>query len=180
MNLNSWPVYLVLVAMVWYLSQQAGRLDRLHHRIDVTGASLDGHLGRRAGIVVELANSIMIDPVTAAVLTQAAHDALAVEPYDWADRLDLENELTRTLLAALDDPAEAVHWRQDLPTAQLLDELAIACGRVNLSATFHSEAVNDCLNIRTQVLVRVFRLAGFAPLPKILNLDSTIAPGLLG
>jgi len=178
MSLNSWPVYLVLVIAVWYLSQQAGRLDRLHHRIDVTGASLDGHLGRRAGIVVELANSAMIDPVTSAVLAQAAHDVLAVEPHDLPDRLDLENELTRTLVAALDDPEEVVEWRQDLPTALLLGELAIACGRVHLSATFHAEAVTDCLNIRTQALVRVFRLAGFAPLPQKLHLDSTIASGI--
>jgi len=65
-------------------------------------------------------------------------------------------------------------WRIDLATAQLLDELAIACGRVHLSHTFHTEAVNDCLNIRNQWIVRIFRLAGYAQMPMILNLDTRI------
>ena len=174
MNLNSWQTYLIVAIAVWYLSQQAGRLDRLHHRIEVTSASLDGHLGRRAGIVGELANSPIVDPVTSAVLAQAAHDALAVEPHDLVDRVALESELTESLLASLDEPEEVAQWRIDLATSQLLDELAIACGRVSLSHTFHCEAVNDCLNIRNQWIVRLFRLAGYAQLPSILNLDTRI------
>jgi len=174
MSFNTWQFYVVLSVVVWYLSQQAGRLDRLHHRIEVTTAALDGHLGRRAGIVGELANSAMVDPVTSAVLAQAAHDALAVEPHELVERFYLETELTEVLLASLDEPEEIAEWRTDVATAQLLDELAIACGRVHLSHTFHTEAVNDCLNIRNQLIVRIFRLAGYAQLPKILNLDTRI------
>lgn len=174
MNINSWQGYLLILLAIWYLSHQAGRLDRLHHRIEVTTAALDGHLGRRAGIVGELANSPMVDPVTSAVLAQAAHDALAVEPHDLIDRIDIETELTEVLLTSLDEPDEILEWRTDAATRQLLDELAIACGRVHLSHTFHTEAVNDCLNIRTQWIVRIFRLAGYAQLPSILNLDTRI------
>ena len=174
MSINSWQGYFVIAIAIWYLSQQAGRLDRLHHRIEVTTASLDGHLGRRAGIVGELANSAVVDPVTSAVLAQAAHDALAVEPHELVERIDLETELTEVLLASLDEPDEIAEWRLDAATAQLLDELAIACGRVYLSHTFHTEAVNDCLNIRTQWFVRIFRLAGHAQLPSVLNLDTRI------
>jgi len=174
MSINSWQGYLVIAIAIWYLSHQAGRLDRLHHRIEVTTASLDGHLGRRAGIVSELANSPVVDPVTSAVLAQAAHDALAVEPHELIERVDLETELTEVLLASLDEPDEIAEWRQDAATAQLLDELAIACGRVYLSHTFHTEAVNDCLNIRTQWFVRIFCLAGYAQLPSVLRLDTRI------
>jgi len=174
MSFNSWQFYVALSIVVWYLSHQAGRLDRLHHRIEVTTAALDGHLGRRAGIVGELANSAMVDPVTSAVLAQAAHDALAVEPHELVERIDLETELTEVLLASLDEPEEIAEWRTDLATGQLLDELAIACGRVHLSHTFHTEAVNDCLNIRNQLIVRIFRLSGYAQLPKVLNLDTRI------
>ena len=178
MSFNSWQFYVGLSVVIWYLSHQAGRLDRLHHRIEVTTAALDGHLGRRAGIVGELANSTMVDPVTSAVLAQAAHDALAVEPHELVERIDLETELTEVLLASLDAPDEITEWRTDVATAQILDELAIACGRVHLSHTFHTEAVNDCLNIRNQLLVRIFRLAGYAQLPNILNLDTRI-PAIL-
>ena len=174
MSFNSWQFYVALSIVVWYLSHQAGRLDRLHHRIEVTTAALDGHLGRRAGIVGELANSAIVDPVTSAVLAQAAHDALAVEPHELVERIDLETELTEVLLASLDEPEEIAEWRTDVATRQLLDELAIACGRVHLSHTFHTEAVNDCLNIRNQLIVRIFRLAGYAQLPKVLNLDTRI------
>ena len=174
MSINSWQGYLIILLAIWYLSQQAGRLDRLHHRIEVSTAALDGNLGRRAGIVGELANSPVVDPVTSAVLAQAAHDALAVEPHDLVERIDLETELTEVLLASLDEAEEVAEWRTDLATAQLLDELAIACGRVHLSHTFHTEAVNDCLNIRNQLIVRIFRLAGYAQLPKVLNFDSRV------
>ena len=174
MSINSWQGYLIILLAIWYLSQQAGRLDRLHHRIEVSTAALDGNLGRRAGIIGELANSPVVDPVTSAVLAQAAHDALAVEPHDLVDRIDLETELTEVLLASLDEDEEVAEWRTDVATAQLLDELAIACGRVHLSHTFHTEAVNDCLKIRTQWIVRIFRLAGYAHLPMVLNLDTRI------
>ena len=46
---------LVIAFSVWYLSHQAGRLDRLHHRIDVAELALHGQLVRRGGIVAELA-----------------------------------------------------------------------------------------------------------------------------
>jgi hypothetical protein len=178
MNLNSWQAFLIISIAIWYLSHQAGRLDRLHHRIEVSVAALDGNLGRRAGIVSELANSPVVDPVTSAVLAQAAHDALAVEPHDLVERIDLETELTEVLLASLDEDDEVAEWRTDIATSQLLDDLTIACGRVHLSHTFHTDAVNDCLNIRNQWIVRFFRLAGYAELPTFLKLDTRLPSSL--
>lgn len=178
MSLNSWQGYVLLLAIIWYLSHQAGRLDRLHHRIEMTSSALDGHLGRRAGIVAELATSPMIDPVTAAVFAQSAHDALAVEPHDLVDRLDVENALSEVLFESLDDFDELQQWRSDATTQELLDELSVVCGRIALSCNFHVAAVADCLNIRTQWIVRIFRLAGHAQLPIDLNLDSRVPPAL--
>lgn len=178
MSLTSWQSYLLLLLVIWYLSHQAGRLDRLHHRIEMTVAALDGHLARRAGIVAELANSQMIDPVTAAVLAQEAHDALAAEPLDFTDRLAVESDLTEVLFESLDDVQELNQWREDPTTAQLLTELANVCARVNLSHNFHASAVADCTNIRRQWIVRAFRLAGHAQMPAKLEFDSRVPPGL--
>jgi hypothetical protein len=173
-------LYWILAALtVWYLSQQAGRLDRLHHRIDVTTAALDSQLGRRAGIVAELAGTSEFDPATSAVLAQVSHDALAAEPHDLVERIASENELTEALVATFDNAEEVAELRANPIIHELLNELETVCGRVNLSHSFHSEAVGDCNNIRNQFLVRFFHLAGHAQLPTILNLDTEIPPGLV-
>jgi hypothetical protein len=167
MNTHSWQFIVVVSVLVWYLSTQAGRLDRLHHRIDVAQAALDTHLARRAGIVAELASSDVLDLVTAAMLSQSAHDALAAGDLDDVQRLECESDLTDVLCAALDDIDEL-----DLTDPQqkaLMDELKQICGRVAMSHQFHTDAVTDCINIRQQLFVKVLFLAGRAPMPKSLN-----------
>lgn len=176
MNYMYW---VVVIAIVWFLSQQAGRLDRLHHRIDVTEAALDGHLGRRAGIVAELSNVSGLDPVTSAVLAQASHDALASEPHELLYRMDVENELSEVLLSAFEVPSDVEELKSDPVARELVRELSIVCSRVQMSHAFHSEAVSDCINIRKQLIVRVFRLAGYAQLPKAFNLISDTPAGFV-
>lgn len=73
-----WYAGLFAIA-IWYLSHQAGRLDRLHHRIEVANAALDGHLTRRAGIAAEIVSLNFLDPASEAYLMQSAHDVLAGE-----------------------------------------------------------------------------------------------------
>ena len=43
------------VLIFWYLSFSAGRLDRLHHRVETSWATLDSLLQRRAAIALEVA-----------------------------------------------------------------------------------------------------------------------------
>jgi len=166
-NTHSWQFVVFVAVVIWYLSTQAGRLDRLHHRIDVAAAALDTHLARRAGIVAEVASSDVLDVVTAAMLLQSAHDALASGNLDDADRLDAESDLSDVLCAALDD-LDQLELSDPIQIA-LMDELQQMCGRVVMSHTFHTDAVNDCINIRRQLFVKVLFLAGRAPMPKPLN-----------
>lgn len=171
--------YLVLTAVsVWYLSHQAGRLDRLHHRIEVASAALDGHLTRRAGIAAELVLLNLLDPASEAYLMQSAHDVLAGEDLPDPQRLSDESELTEALCDALEDPQDVIEFRQDPAAKQLLSELQAVCNRVSLAKRFHTEAVQDCLAIREQSLVKFFRLAGFAKLPTALEFDDRIPVGL--
>ena len=65
----------LLFALGWYLSYSAGRLDRLHHRIETTRAALDAQLARRAAASVEAAP--LLDPATGLLVADAATRALA-------------------------------------------------------------------------------------------------------
>jgi hypothetical protein len=47
-----------------------------------------------------------------------------------------------------------------------------------MSQQFHTDAVRDCLEIREQFLVRLFRLAGRAKPPVPVDLDVQIPPAL--
>jgi hypothetical protein len=167
MNTHSWQFVVLMAVAIWYLSAQAGRLDRLHHRIDVAQAALDTHLARRAGVVAELASSDVLDVVTAAMLSQSAHDALAAGDLDELGRLEAESDLTDVLCAALDDVDQLD--LSDPVQLGLMDELKQICGRVVMSHKFHTDAVADCINIRRQLFVKVLFLAGRAAMPKALD-----------
>src|SRR3954470_2112159 len=68
-------VLAVLLVLGWYLAYSAGRLDRLHHRVETLRAALDAQLARRAAAAVEAAP--LLDPATGLLLADAATEALA-------------------------------------------------------------------------------------------------------
>src|SRR6202020_2100179 len=93
-------VILIAVAAVLvgvYVSWRAGRLDRLHARVDGARAALDAALVRRSSVALELAACGLLDPATSPLRAGAAHDARAAgEPNELA-----ESDLTRALRAVL-------------------------------------------------------------------------------
>ena len=91
-------VILLLVAfVVWRLSALAGRIDRLHHRIELARASLDAQLLRRARAAEALATSGLLDPASAIVLAQAASRSRNADPATpWSAGI-VESELSRDL-----------------------------------------------------------------------------------
>src|SRR5436190_18935440 len=82
-----------------YVSWRAGRIDRLHARVDMARAALDATLLRRASVALELATSCLLDPATSLLLASAVHatrDSTSTDrPRDLA-----ESDLTRALRAA--------------------------------------------------------------------------------
>lgn len=164
--------------VLWYLSAQAGRLDRLHHRIEVSLSALDGHLTRRAGIAAELVSLNFLDPATEAYLMQSAHDVLASSDLPNADRLSDESELSEALCDAFEDASDVNEFRNDPAIALLLSELLAVGNRIQLAKRFHSEAVFDCRAIRGQLIVRAFHLAGRAAMPAPVDLDDRVPEGL--
>ncbi|GDY67088.1 hypothetical protein SAV14893_064810 [Streptomyces avermitilis] len=85
-----------LFAIGLYLSWTAGRLDRLHARIDAARAALDAQLLRRASVAQELATAGVLDPAASIVLYEAAHAARQAEE---EQREVAESELSQALRA---------------------------------------------------------------------------------
>jgi hypothetical protein len=156
----------VLVALLFlavlYVSWTAGRLDRLHARIDAAWAALDAQLVRRAAAARAAAATLPAGPVASA-LEAAARRALDAGA---EGREECENDLSRALRAAL--PL--------LPDGSEVSELETASTRVVLARSFHNAAVRDTRSIRLRRIPRALRLAGHRALPQYFEIDDTSAP----
>ena len=152
-------LYAVLLLLVfWYLSFSAGRLDRLHHRVETSWATLDSLLQRRAAIALEIARSAITDPATSLLLTASAYQARSA---DIEDRSSAESVLSGALGMMLLE-RESIVTKSD---QVLLNELEQLTDKIKVSIAIHVEAVNRTQLIRSKIVFRVFRLAGTAPLP---------------
>ena len=147
----------------FYLSWTAGRLDRLHARVDAAWAALDAQLVRRAAAARAVAAHLE-DPVAAQALDDAATAALE----GTADgREMLENDLSRALKMAL---PVLVH---DPAGEAALAELRTASTRVGLARSFHNGAVKDTRALRFRRIPRALRLAGRRVMPQYFEIDDT-------
>ena len=167
-------VALLLIGV--YLSWTAGRLDRLHARIDAAKAALDAQLLRRASIAQEVATANILDPAAAMVLYQAAHAARLAED---EQREVAESELSQALRAVFAESAQvqAVH---EAPGGQAtIEELAAAVRRVPMARRFHNDAVRAARAVRRHRTVRWLRLAGHAPFPLAFEMDDEPPPALV-
>lgn len=164
---------LFLTLGVLYLSMTAGRLDRLHRRIDLAEAGLDAQLLRRSGISLELASNGLLDPATSMVLSEAAHAARVSSDRSIPERDIAESELTHALSAAL-DPEECAFVLTEQGGPEILAELSAAVQRVELSRRFLNDAVRACTQLRKQRSVRWFHLAGRTPWPTFREINDHV------
>jgi len=152
-------LYAALALLVfWYLSFSASRLDRLHHRVETSWATLDSLLQRRAAIALEIARSSITDPATSLLLTASAYQARSA---DVEDRSSAESVLSGALGMMLLE-RESIVSKSDL---DLLHELEQLTDKIRISIALHVEAVTRTQLIRGKIVFRIFRLAGTAPLP---------------
>jgi hypothetical protein len=150
-------VFLVLF-IFWYLTFSAGRLDRLHHRVETSWATLDSLLQRRAAIALEVARSTITDPATSLLLTASAYQARSA---DIEDRSSAESVLSGALGMMLSE-RESIVAKSD---QALLFELEQLTDKIKVAIAIHVEAVTRTQLIRRKLVFRLFRLAGKAPLP---------------
>ena len=157
--MKSYIFYAVLAFVgFWYLSFSASRLDRLHHRVETSWATLDSLLQRRAAIALEVARSAITDPATSLLLTASAYQARSA---DIEDRSSAESVLSGALGMMLSE-RESILAKSD---QALLSELEQLTDKIKVAIAIHVEAVNRTQLIRGQLVFRIFRLAGTAPLP---------------
>ena len=157
-----------LVAIGLYLSWTAGRLDRLHARIDAARAALDAQLLRRASVTQELATSGVLDPAASIVLYEAAHAARQAEE---EQREVAESELSTALRAVFGEVAQVEAVREVPGGEEAAGELAQAVRRVPMARRFHNDSVRAARALRRHRAVRWFRLAGHAPFPLAFEMD---------
>lgn len=159
-------VLLVAGAMAY---QMAHRLDRLHIRCDLAAVALEQSLRRRHTVAVAVAETVSRDhPDVAANLHGAIDAARARMPEHFVagaahHALELaENRLTQGLnsTTGLELPG-TVH-------AELVD----VCDRLAMAHRFYNDAVRDTRRLRGLAGVRLFRLAGNAPLPEYVELSN--------
>lgn len=167
-----------IIVFLW-LSGLAGRVDRLHHRIELAAASLDNQLVRRSSATESLATSGLLDPSTSLVLALAAVSARSVDPEDRAAREAVESELSQDLRLSLDDQEQCAELRANPAGAALVEDLATACRRVELARRFHNDAVAACRQLRRRRAVRWLRLAGSAAYPQTFEMDDEPPAALL-
>ncbi|MFE3204664.1 hypothetical protein ACWGR4_35150 [Embleya sp. NPDC055664] len=171
-------ILIAVLAVGVYLSWTAGRLDRLHARVDSSRAALDAQLLRRSAVAQEIATSGLLDPASSLVLAGAAHEARnAAEE----EREVAESDLTRALRFLFEDPAQADDLRARPGGEELVAELQTAVRRVPMARRFHNDAVRGARAVRRHRLVRYLRLAGHAPYPVTFEMDDeeprTLQPG---
>jgi hypothetical protein len=154
----------VLVALVGlYVTWTAGRLDRMHARVDAAWAALDAQLVRRAAAARAVLPHLPAGPESAALDERSAAALAAGEQ----GRDVVENALTRALRAAvplLPDSSDA---------AGALAEVEAVSARVGLARAFHNSAVTDTRALRRRRLPRLLRLAGHRDMPSFFDVDET-------
>ena len=153
----------VLVLLAAYVTWTAGRLDRLHARVDAAWAALDAQLVRRAAAARELVPAVA-DRERATALDQAAVRALEAGE---DGREEVENDLSRVLKTTV----------RAVPAGPDLDRLQSAATRVALARSFHNAAVKDTRTVRWRRVPRLLRLAGHRAMPTFFEIDDTTLAG---
>lgn len=168
MSPGSWALpalVLVLVLLGVHASWTAGRLDRLHARVDAAWAALDAALVRRAAAARALLLHLPPRTEQTRALERAAEAALRGGP---VAREAVENDLSVALRAAL----PLLPWEgSDDGGDQVREELDGAAARVMLARSFHNIAVTNARVLRDKRLPRALHLAGHRSMPQHFDID---------
>ena len=153
-----------------YVSWRAGRIDRLHARVDMARVALDVTLLRRGSLALELATSGLLDPATSLLLASAVHEARDGDgPRDLA-----ESDLTRALRAAFGQPGFRTSLSGIDGADELIADVETASHQVFLARKFYNDLVGATRDARGRPLARTLRLAGRAKAPEFFEMDDSL------
>lgn len=165
--MNGWLVAVVIVVVLaavlmgLWCFWTAGRLDRMHLRVEAARAALLTQLQHRASVATELAIGCL-DPASSVLLLTAAREARESERGGDREQWLAESELTSMLLAL------------DLPSADdepLLQELADAGRKAAMARRIHNDVAATTRRLLARRRVRWFHLAGHAVAPVMIDFD---------
>ncbi len=183
MTASGWAVLLAVVlvlgALVVYLSSTAGRLDRLHRRVEVARDNLQGALQRRRDLADHVASIGILDPASSLLIADAVTAVDATSPTDRVGTFLAESDLTAVLATVFADPLEVDEIIAE-PGGEVLARLADACHRVEIGRRFYNDAVLGTRAQRNRQIVRVFRLQGRAAMPETVEMSDTAPEGFAG
>ena len=164
---NWFAAAFLFLIFLWYLSFTATRLDRLHHRVETSWANLDVLLQKRAAVALEIAHSDIADPASSMLLTGAAYQA---RDANIENRSQAESGLSGALGLLMEDS----HHLASAADNVLLTELSALTDKIRVAIAIHTDAVSRTQMVRKKFVVRVFRLAGTAPLPVTYEFESDV------
>mgnify|MGYP006278512067 CR=1 FL=1 len=153
----------IVGAVILYFAMTAGRLDRLHIRVDAARASLELQLSIRAEAMAEVLADGNVDPVSQQLMA-AALQTRRSRAEDGIN-LDAESEIS-ALLREVVEAHEGV-----VAGADLQAELRSACNRVEFAHRFYNDAVSAAQLMRDRPLVKYLGLAGHTAYPLPLRFD---------
>ena len=166
-------VFVVMISGV-YISWRAGRLDRLHNRVETARTALDLAMVRRSSAAYELATSGLLDPATSLLLADAVRRA---KDADAAERDLAESDLTRALRAAFGQPGFRAELDGQEGAKELVGDVEAAAHQVYIARKFYNDVAARTIDARRRPLARVFRLSGNAPPPEFFEMEDSLADG---
>ena len=153
-----------------YVSWRAGRIDRLHARVEMARAALDVTLLRRSSVAFELATCGLLDPATSLLLGAAVGGTRGGDrPRDLA-----ESDLTRALRAAFSQPDFRASLNGKDGADELLTEVEAAAHQVFLARKFYNDMVAATRDARRRPLARLLHLSGNAQAPEFFEMDDSL------
>jgi hypothetical protein len=115
-------------------------------------------LQQRAALALQIVAESNLDPATAYLISTSA---ISARNANIIERSAAESVLSESLKLV---QTTALDFSFELPS-ELLVELADLTNKVKMAINIHLEAVNATRNVRSKLIIRIFRLAGKAPLP---------------
>lgn len=177
-----WVWVLLIVAVLGfllYLSNVAGRLDRLHKRVELSRLNMQRALERRRDISEVVASSSLLDPASSLLIADTVGGVDGVDPADAVGFAVAESDLTSVLGAVFGD-ADDVDAMVIEAGGEVVGRLADACRRVEIGRRFYNDAVFATREMRNRRMVRWFRLQGTAGLPEPFEMNDAVPAGFAG
>ena len=166
----------VLLVYAIYLSNVAGRLDRLHLKVENARQALDRQLALRTSICKEIIKLTVLDKKFINELESALKDSIQEESLEihTKQEWEIESRVSLALINIFDDE----NISKIVNDQELLSEIAAAIRRVSYALTFYNDAAKSAIKVRKRWTVRFFRLFGRAAMPEIISFQVQIPRGI--